>query len=129
MLKSEIFTNDELVDINTVKTRIEEYFRTVKFPPGLIAIVKNGILTGGASASLFHNETPNDWDIYLTKQTDIDAFIDLTKKSDEILKDVEDICFMNLTSEDVVRNRLVGEIVDAYGRWDTDNGNRNLKRI
>lgn len=47
----------------------------------------------------------------------------------DILKDVEDICFMNLTSEDVVRNRLVGEIVDAYGRWDTDNGNRNLKRI
>lgn len=47
----------------------------------------------------------------------------------EILVDVDDICFMNLTSEDVVRNRLVGEIVDAYGRWDTENGNRNLKRI
>ena len=47
----------------------------------------------------------------------------------EILTDVEDICFMTLNSEDVVRNRLVGEIVDAYGRWDTENGNRNLKRI
>ncbi len=47
----------------------------------------------------------------------------------EILTDVEDICFMNLNSEDVVRNRLVGEIVDAYGRWDSENGNRNLKRI
>jgi phosphate starvation-inducible PhoH-like protein len=26
--------------------------------------------------------------------------------------------FMNLTSADVVRHRLVGNIVDAYERWD-----------
>jgi len=26
--------------------------------------------------------------------------------------------FANLTSVDVVRHRLVGEIVDAYERWD-----------
>jgi len=36
----------------------------------------------------------------------------------EILDGVPDICFMNLTAEDVVRNRLVGDIVSAYGRWD-----------
>ena len=36
----------------------------------------------------------------------------------EILEGVQDICFMNLTAEDVVRNRLVGDIVSAYGRWD-----------
>ena len=34
----------------------------------------------------------------------------------EILGDVEDIAFIPLTAEDVVRNRLVGEIVNAYGR-------------
>jgi len=37
----------------------------------------------------------------------------------EILEGVSDICFMNLTAEDVVRNRLVGDIVSAYGRWDS----------
>ena len=36
----------------------------------------------------------------------------------DILDEVEDIAFMHLTAEDVVRNRLVGEIVTAYGAWD-----------
>jgi phosphate starvation-inducible PhoH-like protein len=36
----------------------------------------------------------------------------------DILDSVEDIAFMHLTAEDVVRNRLVGEIVTAYGAWD-----------
>src|SRR5260370_7450737 len=35
-----------------------------------------------------------------------------------ILDGVEDIHFSRLTSTDVVRHRLVGEIVDAYGRYD-----------
>jgi phosphate starvation-inducible PhoH-like protein len=38
----------------------------------------------------------------------------------EILDGVDDICFMQLTAEDVVRNRLVGDIVSAYGRWDAE---------
>ena len=36
----------------------------------------------------------------------------------EILDGVEDVHFANLTSSDVVRHRLVGDIVDAYERWD-----------
>ena len=36
----------------------------------------------------------------------------------EILDDVEDVYFANLTSTDVVRHRLVSDIVEAYGRWD-----------
>src|SRR5690242_1048311 len=36
----------------------------------------------------------------------------------DILGDVEDIHFSILTPQDVVRHRLVGAIVDAYGRWD-----------
>jgi phosphate starvation-inducible PhoH-like protein len=35
-----------------------------------------------------------------------------------ILGDLDDVHFANLTSTDVVRHRLVGEIVDAYARWD-----------
>ena len=36
----------------------------------------------------------------------------------DILEGIEDIAFCRLTSTDVVRHRLVGEIVDAYGRYD-----------
>jgi phosphate starvation-inducible PhoH-like protein len=39
----------------------------------------------------------------------------------DILVDVDDVHFANLTSTDVVRHRLVGEIVDAYERYDRAN--------
>ena len=43
----------------------------------------------------------------------------------DILTDLEDIHFSILTAHDVVRHRLVGAIVDAYGRWDeTRHGGR-----
>ncbi|OZM74307.1 phosphate starvation-inducible protein PhoH [Amycolatopsis antarctica] len=35
----------------------------------------------------------------------------------EILEGVDDLHFTTLTSQDVVRHRLVGDIVDAYERW------------
>jgi phosphate starvation-inducible PhoH-like protein len=35
-----------------------------------------------------------------------------------ILEGIEDVNFTYLGSADVVRHRLVSEIVDAYGRWD-----------
>ena len=48
----------------------------------------------------------------------------------EILDGVPDISFMDLTSEDVVRHRLVSEIVDAYGRFDSSaEGNRTARRV
>lgn len=37
----------------------------------------------------------------------------------EILTDVEDVAFCKLSSQDVVRHRLVADIVDAYSRWDS----------
>jgi phosphate starvation-inducible PhoH-like protein len=36
----------------------------------------------------------------------------------DILEGVEDVHFAQLTSTDVVRHRLVSDIVDAYARWD-----------
>ena len=36
----------------------------------------------------------------------------------DILEGIEDVHFSRLTSTDVVRHRLVSEIVDAYGRWE-----------
>jgi phosphate starvation-inducible PhoH-like protein len=40
----------------------------------------------------------------------------------DILTDLDDVHFAELTSSDVVRHRLVGEIVDAYERWDARQG-------
>ena len=36
----------------------------------------------------------------------------------DILKDIDDIAFMELTAEDVVRHRLIGDIVKAYDIFD-----------
>ena len=36
----------------------------------------------------------------------------------EILDGIDDVAFTHLTSHDVVRHKLVSEIVDAYGRFD-----------
>jgi phosphate starvation-inducible PhoH-like protein len=35
-----------------------------------------------------------------------------------ILSDIDDIAFLELTAEDVVRHRLIGDIVKAYARYD-----------
>jgi phosphate starvation-inducible PhoH-like protein len=37
---------------------------------------------------------------------------------ESILADVDDVAFCRLSSSDVVRHRLVGDIIDAYARWD-----------
>ncbi|MFH5823515.1 PhoH family protein [Georgenia sp. AZ-5] len=45
----------------------------------------------------------------------------------EILADIDDVTFCRLTSADVVRHRLVGEIIDAYERWDATVGVRDAE--
>ncbi|MCX4097546.1 PhoH family protein [Nocardia sp. alder85J] len=42
------------------------------------------------------------------------------RRVSEILTDIEDIHFAELTSRDVVRHRLVAEIVDAYDRYESE---------
>ncbi|OZM79067.1 PhoH family protein [Pseudonocardia sp. MH-G8] len=45
----------------------------------------------------------------------------------DILGGVDDVHFSQLSSSDVVRHRLVADIVDAYARWDADNERPNLR--
>jgi phosphate starvation-inducible PhoH-like protein len=46
----------------------------------------------------------------------------------DILQDIEDISFMELTAEDVVRHRLIGDIVKAYDKYDeVKSAPRNLR--
>ena len=42
----------------------------------------------------------------------------------DILEGVDDVHFSRLTSQDVVRHRLVGDIVDAYERYDARRAGR-----
>ncbi|MFE9659638.1 PhoH family protein [Streptomyces sp. NPDC005955] len=43
----------------------------------------------------------------------------------DILEGVDDVHFSRLTSQDVVRHKLVGRIVDAYEKYDRANGTEN----
>jgi len=44
------------------------------------------------------------------------------------LQDIDDISFMELTAEDVVRHRLIGDIVKAYDKYDeAKTAPRNLR--
>jgi phosphate starvation-inducible PhoH-like protein len=46
----------------------------------------------------------------------------------DILDGIDDISFRTLTSKDVVRHKLVGQIVDAYNRHDMQSRPRELKQ-
>ena len=90
LTKDDLFTTEELAEIHSVKEKIEQFIRSVKLPVALIKPMKNSIVTGGASASLFHGSTPKDWDFYLTNQTSIDEINNLIKEK-KVLEAIEDI--------------------------------------
>jgi phosphate starvation-inducible PhoH-like protein len=47
----------------------------------------------------------------------------------DILHGVDDVHFSELTSSDVVRHRLVGEIVDAYARYDAEQQQQSVNAV
>lgn len=47
---------------------------------------------------------------------------------EDILSGIDDIEFCHLTSADVVRHRLVGQIIDAYERWDESMASLKARR-
>jgi phosphate starvation-inducible protein PhoH and related proteins len=46
-----------------------------------------------------------------------------------ILGGVDDVHFAQLSSADVVRHRLVTDIVDAYARWDAVQGTASARPV
>jgi phosphate starvation-inducible PhoH-like protein len=47
---------------------------------------------------------------------------------ENVLSGIDDISFCRLSSRDVVRHRLVSDIVEAYGRWEIGpGGNRDAR--
>nr|WP_283774896.1 PhoH family protein [Brachybacterium equifaecis] len=47
---------------------------------------------------------------------------------EQVLGDVDDISFCHLGARDVVRHRLVSDIVEAYGKWEVGSGGPNAAR-
>ncbi len=78
------------------------------------------------------NTTPEQMKMFLTRlgfgskmvvtgdvtQVDLPGGLSGLRVVRDILTELEDVHFSELTAFDVVRHRLVGNIVDAYGRWD-----------
>lgn len=73
-----MFTDQERQEIIAVKERLLKLVESRFMPPNSIptaihGVTMNGILTGGAIASTFHNEKPNDYDIYFRTDEEVQA--------------------------------------------------------
>lgn len=80
------------------------------------------------------NTTPDQMKMFLTRlgygsqmvvtgdltQADLPGGTSGLRTVTKVLKNVEDISFQMLTSDDIVRHSLVGRIVDAYDRFETN---------
>ena len=109
---------------------------------GTIEVAALGYLRGRSLNDSFivldeaQNTTPEQMKMFLTRlgfgskmvvtgdvtQVDLPAGVKSgLRVVQEILEEIEDVHFTRLTSSDVVRHRLVSDIVDAYAKWDANN--------
>lgn len=73
----EKFSQSEIVDILHVKDELRQILnhKFVTLPVNVRWLVQNyGVVSGGASASLFHKEEPKDLDVYINNQHALDEF-------------------------------------------------------
>ena len=88
------------------------------------------------------NTTPEQMKMFLTRigfgstmvitgdvtQVDLPGGVSGLRQARRVLDRIDDIHFAELTSADVVRHTLVGEIVDAYTDWDAREQSRASRR-
>ena len=88
----EIFNDVERGEIEAVKIAIKTQLRILlaDLPTESYHYFKECIVTGGMTASLFHGESPNDWDIYLRDENTANQFEFFILNDDaiDIVKDV-----------------------------------------
>ncbi len=89
-MSSEVFNEIERGEIEAVKIAVKTHLRIMmsELPSSYPQMFKNGILAGGAIASLFHGEEPNDWDIYLETHSLSNQFLDRVMKGLDGIEDV-----------------------------------------
>jgi len=85
-----MFSSSEETEIAIVKEKIRSKLQTKldSLPNPIKEIIEKGILSGGVSASLFHNQMPNDWDIYLSNADDVKEFDALINQNVDLIDDI-----------------------------------------
>jgi hypothetical protein len=71
------FSELEIASIVSVKTKLYSDFGGLlgMMPKDLQKLIlEHGVITGGSISSLFHNTTPNDWDVYLDAEDALAEF-------------------------------------------------------
>ena len=88
-----MFNDDEKQAILTVKSKIKGALmaKIGELPDNIASILKNTVLSGGATASLMHNEEPKDWDLYFKSHDEMAKFFMLFKDNKELQEYVADI--------------------------------------
>ncbi len=84
-MNTDVFNDVERAEIEAVKIVIRTQLRNLfaDLPSSYYQYLEGCVLTGGASASLFHGETPNDWDVYLENGTKSENFLNRVLNNDE----------------------------------------------
>ena len=64
--KTVAFSNEDVMKINVIKRLMREKMKHFDelLPRFITEYLKEGIIAGGAFASMWHHEEPNDWDFY-----------------------------------------------------------------
>jgi hypothetical protein len=88
-----MFNDDEQRDILSTKAKIKGALQSkiAELPESISEILKHTVLSGGATASLLHNEEPKDWDLYFKTHEEMTKFFMLIKDNKEIQEYVADI--------------------------------------
>jgi hypothetical protein len=105
-----MFSESEKKLVEIVKCEIEELLEKTLAHMDIDVhryVHLNGIVTGGISASLFHNEEINDIDIYLSDQNAIDTFKEWVMQ-EKNLEQVEDI-----NPKYMVQTDIEGKLITA----------------
>jgi hypothetical protein len=88
------FTEMQKAEIEAVKIAIRTQMRILlgDLPTSSYKYFKGCIVSGGVSASLFHGETPNDWDVYLRDPVTAYEFKQyVLEDNDDIMKLVKEV--------------------------------------
>ena len=90
------FSENEIDNIKSIKQKMWTGVQSAMdrtLPSHMMTFLRdNAILTGGATASIFHGDLPSDWDLYLKKQERIDDFNDWVKNkgNEEYIEDINE---------------------------------------
>jgi hypothetical protein len=90
------FSENEIDNIKSIKQQMWSGVGTAMdktLPPDMMMfLTNNAILTGGATASIFHGDLPSDWDLYLKGQNNIDDFNEWVnvKNNEEYIEDIDE---------------------------------------